>query len=112
MKKLSLVLVVTSFFFFTCNEHASISKSGKEVFQINCLSCHNYTKYRSMYQPSVYEMAGMSKRLINILSSESPDSIHLYIVRDLSKGEKDSLIVFILAQNQTVEDKIGRKKKK
>ncbi|PUZ19249.1 hypothetical protein DCM91_20785 [Chitinophaga costaii] len=58
-----------------------------------------------MYKPSILEMKGMGLKFSYIYSEALCDNNHLFLFKNLTKAERDSIFVFIMNQKSDFEDK-------
>ena len=94
-----LIMLIT----FSCKSVME-NKSGKELVTENCISCHNYSEARSMYNPSIFGMKEKGVAFKKIYENMLNDTNHLNISRDLTSKDKDNLYRFIMSQERSAED--------
>ncbi|RFS21174.1 hypothetical protein DVR12_17730 [Chitinophaga silvatica] len=88
-------------FIFSCSNEVNL-RTGNELVEVSCLSCHNYNEVRTLYQPSISKMRKTLLR--DFLDSVLIDSNHRLILKRFSRIERDSIYHYIKFWNNVYED--------
>ena len=83
-------------------ESAVTVVNGKDVYGMNCLSCHATRDANTLYHPSLSQMAKLGKdSLESKFKMLSKDSVHAdFFVRVMDTAEKRVLIEYIVAYKE------------
>lgn len=92
----------------SCNQEKQ-GKTGKELVNTYCVSCHNYSEAHSEYRPSIFGMNEMGAGFKQVYEKILHDTIHVHQFKGLTRRDKKEIYNFIMTQSRVVEDPVVNK---